>query len=115
AKAASTRTRFTIVGGTVVAALALILVGAVISTSITRRVRDLMRGAARIGEGDLSFRLDDDSRDDIGRLGESFNRMAAALQSQNRAIGESGATIAERVRVLTDGSDALPDRSRRQT
>jgi methyl-accepting chemotaxis protein len=115
ARAAATRTRITIIGGTVVAMFALLLVGYLISSSITRRVRDLMRGAARIREGDLAFRIDDDSGDDIGRLGQSFNEMAMALQSQNRAIGESGATIAERVRVLTDGSETLLDRSRRQT
>src|SRR6266850_7480516 len=115
AKAAATRTQITIVGGTVVATLALLLVGFIISGSITRRVSELMRGAARIREGDLSFRITDDSRDDVGRLGESFNQMATALQSQNRAIGESGATIAERVRVLTQGSEALLDRSRKQT
>src|SRR5437763_4866169 len=115
AKAAATRTQVTIIGGTVVAVMALVLVGFIISGSITRRVSDLMRGAARIREGDLSFRITDDSRDDVGRLGQSFNQMAAALQSQNRAIGESGATIAERVRVLTQGSEALLDRSRKQT
>src|SRR5207244_4369001 len=87
----------------------------IISTSITRRVGDLMRGAARIREGDLSFRITDDSRDDIGPLGESFKQMAAALLAQNRAIGESGATIADRARVLTHGSEALLDRSRKQT
>jgi methyl-accepting chemotaxis protein len=115
AKAAATRTQITIVAGTVVATIALLLVAFIISSSITRRVSDLMRGAARIREGDLSFRITDDSRDDVGRLGESFNQMATALQSQNRAIGQSGATIAERVRVLTQGSEALLDRSRKQT
>ena len=115
AKSAAARTQLTIVGGTIAATLALLLVGYLISASITRRVRDLMRGAARIREGDLSFRIADDSHDDIGRLGQSFNQMAAALQSQNRAIGESGATIAERVRILTEGSEALLDRSRKQT
>jgi methyl-accepting chemotaxis protein len=115
AKAAAARTRVTIIGGTVVATIALVLVGLIISTSITRRVGELMRGAARIREGDLSFRIADQSRDDVGRLGDSFNQMAAALQSQNRAIGESGATIAERVRILTSGSEALLDRSRKQT
>jgi methyl-accepting chemotaxis protein len=115
AKAAAQRTQVTIITGTVVATIALLLVGAIISTSITRRVSELMRGAERIREGDLSFRIADDSRDDVGRLGESFNEMADALQSQNRAIGESGATIAERARVLTHGSEALLDRSRKQT
>jgi methyl-accepting chemotaxis protein len=115
AKAAAQRTQVTIIAGTVVATLALLLVGLLISNSITRRVDQLMRGAERIGEGDLAFRIADDSRDDIGRLGQSFNQMAAALQSQNRAIGESGATIAERARVLTRGSESLLDRSRKQT
>jgi len=115
ATAGAQRTRATIIGAAALATLALLLVGFVISRSITRRVSELMRGAQRVGEGDLAFRIADASGDDIGRLGASFNTMAAALQSQNRAIGDSGATIAERARVLTHGSDALLDRSRRQT
>jgi methyl-accepting chemotaxis protein len=115
ATAAARRTRVTIIGGTIVATIALLLVGFLISDSITRRVGDLRSGAERIRQGDLSYRIDDRSHDDVGRLGQAFNQMAAALQSQNRAIGESGATIAERARVLTHGSEALLDRSRKQT
>ena len=115
AKAAARHTQVTIVAGTAVATLALLLVAFLTSRSITGRVDELMRGAARIREGDLSFRIVRVSGDEIGRLGGSFNQMAAALQSQNRAIGESGATIAERVRILTHGSEALLDRSRKQT
>jgi methyl-accepting chemotaxis protein len=115
AKAAGTFTRITILAGTIIATMALILVGLITSRSITRRIDELMRGAERIREGDLSFRIEQVTGDEIGRLGESFNQMAASLESQNRAIGESGATIAERVRILTDGSAALLDRSRKQT
>src|SRR5262245_11492595 len=48
AKAAAARTQVTIIGGTIVATIALLLVAILISSSITRRVSDLMRGAARI-------------------------------------------------------------------
>lgn len=52
-------------------------------------VRALSAAADRLGRGDLSQRVSPPSGDEVGRLGDSFNRMASDLeeaQSQRRAL-----------------------------
>jgi methyl-accepting chemotaxis protein len=115
ATAAATRTRFTMIVGSIVAAAVMLFVAFLISSSITSRIDELVHASERVGGGDLAVRVKSVSRDEIGLLAMSFNHMAAALQSQNAAIGESGATIAERVRVLSTASETLVDRARTQT
>jgi methyl-accepting chemotaxis protein len=115
ATAAASVSRMTIIAGTLLATLALIAVGFFTTRSIILRVGQLMRGAARIGDGDLSFRIERITGDELGALGASFNQMASMLQSRNRSLADSGATINEQVRVLTDGGSALVERSRRQS
>jgi methyl-accepting chemotaxis protein len=114
ARLAAMRTRVTIISGTIAAAVIMLIVAFLISRGITRRVDELVLASERVGSGDLSFRVKAGSNDEIGLLGMSFNHMAAALESQNQAIGESGTTIAERVRVLSQGSETLLDRARTQ-
>lgn len=68
----------------------LILLGATwfgfrLAKEISLPVQALAAGTQRIARGDLSVRLVDDSRDELGLLVQSFNSMAADLeQSQNR-------------------------------
>jgi serine phosphatase RsbU (regulator of sigma subunit) len=54
-----------------------------LSGRITRNLSGLMDGVERLGRGDLAARVPVRSRDELGRLGEAFNRMAAEL-SENR-------------------------------
>lgn len=70
-------------------ALALLLAlgaGALISRSISRRVVALKQASAEIGRGNLDVRVEVTSDDEIGQLGQSFNRMAAGLSETNRAL-----------------------------
>jgi two-component system, NtrC family, sensor kinase len=52
--------------------------------SVARPVAALAAGASRIGSGDLDVRLQNASGDELGRLAEQFNAMAAALK-ENQA------------------------------
>jgi len=52
------------------------LLGIVFSRSITRPVRELVKGAEEIGRGNLQHRLTLTSRNEIGRLATAFNEMA---------------------------------------
>ena len=60
--------------------LFVLLVSVELSRVITRPVEKLKEGAAAIGEGDLSFRVDIRSGDEFEDLARSFNNMAAALR-----------------------------------
>src|SRR5205085_777064 len=46
----------------------------------------LKDGAARIGEGRLSHRIDVEKRDELGDLAEAFNTMAGRLRSAQSAL-----------------------------
>ncbi|MBK1730300.1 histidine kinase [Thiococcus pfennigii] len=76
-----------IAGAVLVATLALILpLGWLIGRTIARPIAQLNEGALRIAEGDLDVRLALARRDEIGTLGESFDRMAANLAASRREI-----------------------------
>ena len=105
-EAAST-TRDTILGGTVLAALLVSGVGLAIVRSLTGPLRTLMKGAERLGAGQLSIRLRVASLDEVGRLTEAFNKMAEQLhedllqrQAIERALNESLQQASERAQEL---------------
>jgi signal transduction histidine kinase len=47
---------------------------------LTRRLENLQRGVESLGAGELSARVKVEGRDEIARLGESFNRAAARIE-----------------------------------
>ncbi|HEU4321680.1 MAG TPA: ATP-binding protein [Roseiflexaceae bacterium] len=56
------------------------LVGAGLSVLLARPLRQLTQGAQRVAAGDLNYRLDLTSHDEIGELVQSFNQMTDALR-----------------------------------
>ncbi len=67
--------------GTVAAVLLVSLSGFLIVRGITRAVRELMDGTARIGEGALDHRIAVRTRDEIGELAVAFNHMTDRLRT----------------------------------
>lgn len=53
---------------------------------VTRSLRQLIDGAGRIAEGDLDHALDLGSADEVGQLGESFERMRVGLKSRMNEV-----------------------------
>ncbi|MEA2337425.1 MAG: methyl-accepting chemotaxis protein, partial [Thermoanaerobaculia bacterium] len=115
ATATATRTFLTIGFGTLFALIALSIASVVMSRGITRPVQKLVAGTERIAAGELSSRIVADSRDEIGELAGSFNRMAESLEVRTRALNESGGAITGGIRVMTNGSDMLLIRSTEQS
>jgi signal transduction histidine kinase len=56
-------------------------------------IAELQAGTAIIGSGNLEFRIDEKSGDEIGELSRAFNRMAASLQGATEEV------VAERQRL----------------
>ncbi len=77
-------------------ALALALVSA---TLIVKPVQQLTEAAAKMAAGDLSQRVDARSRDELGRLAETFNGMAASLERAEASRQEMTADIAHELRT----------------
>lgn len=69
--------------------IAIALAGMVpLSGRLTRHLTDLTDGVGRIAQGDYSARVPVQSRDEIGRLGAAFNRMAADVEQHQRSAVE---------------------------
>ena len=66
-----------------------------IGRSLTKPLTILNQGAVRVGRGDLDGRIEINSRDELGRLAESFNRMIHDLQSSMASRRELEKVVAE--------------------
>jgi phosphoserine phosphatase RsbU/P len=54
--------------------------GVVLARSITSAVHELFVGTARVQQGDFGHRITIESRDQLGDLADSFNRMSASIE-----------------------------------
>ncbi len=66
------------------------------SRSLTKPIKDLLKGVQRVGEGDLSHRIAIRREDEIGRLASAVNDMAAGLQAKTTSIENLHAEIQAR-------------------
>jgi two-component system sensor histidine kinase MtrB len=78
----------TLLAGGALLALLLVAVVAIVTRLVVSPVRLAARAAERISAGLLSERLAVRGEDDLARLGQSFNDMAASLQTQIRQLEE---------------------------
>ncbi|MBI9046868.1 MAG: PAS domain-containing protein [Anaerolineaceae bacterium] len=75
----------------------------VMSRRITRPVLDLVQGVELIGQGNLAYRIEVKSSDEIGQLGEAFNEMAISLNQVEDALLLSN----ERLQYLISSSPTV--------
>lgn len=59
-----------------------------LASVLVRPVRDLLRATERLRQGDFTTRARVHSRDEIGRLAETFNQMTEGLESYQQAVVE---------------------------
>jgi len=59
--------------------------GYFISTSVTQALRNLMKGANNLSEGDFSVRVPVEGEDEVAHLAQSFNEMAERLEQVRKA------------------------------
>ncbi|QRN96781.1 HAMP domain-containing protein [Archangium violaceum] len=69
--------------------------------TIRRSLLEMLRGAERLGSGDLKTLLPEGGRDEYGQLARSFNRMAVQLQEALRERERSNALLEETVHQRT--------------
>jgi PAS domain S-box-containing protein len=77
------------------------IVALLMSRSIARPVRQLAKGAERIGRGDLDVRIEVRSEDEIGKLGIAFNDMATAIGEKNAQLRNWATDLELRVQERT--------------
>lgn len=97
----------------VVAGLLALVLGSVLAYTIARPVRELTDATQAVAQGDLGRQVPVRSRDELGRLGASFNRMSADLARANQARQQMTADIAHDLRtplsVILGYTEALSD------
>lgn len=74
-----------------------IVIAVLTAIYITRPILSLSEGATVIGEGNLSYRIDVESGDEIGQLAGAFNQMTARIQDFTNNLEEK---VADRTREL---------------
>jgi len=70
-----------------------VLISFFINRSITRSVSRLIEGAREFGRGNLEYRIQVKSRDEMGELGTAFNEMAAERKEAEDGLRVSEETI----------------------
>jgi two-component system OmpR family sensor kinase len=85
--------------------------GALLARALTRPIEALISGARAIGEGDLSYRIAYNRRDEFSNLADQFNATAARLQTQRNQLLEVQAgletEVARRTNQLEDANGRL--------
>jgi two-component system NtrC family sensor kinase len=88
---------------TVLSILIVTLISAgLIWVTVHKPVRQLTEGTRHVAQGDLDYLLPESSRDEIGSLAASFNRMTAQLKKAQAENQEWTRTLEERVREKTE-------------
>ena len=72
--------------GALVLMVVVVALSVVFGLQLTVPVEGLEEGARRVGAGDLSVRIPEGGRDELGRLARAFNAMTSRLQAQGAAL-----------------------------
>jgi methyl-accepting chemotaxis protein len=81
ADAQADRSEYLMIGLTLAATLLTLLIGWVVTRSITTPVRKLVEGADKMAVGDFGFKFDTDNKDEIGALFKAVGTMQTAVQA----------------------------------
>jgi len=104
--------RATLVSALVAALLALVL-GGLLAFTMTRSLRELTEATVEIARGKLGLQVKVRSKDELGELATSFNKMSLDLEQATRARRQMTADIAHDLRsplsVISGYAEALSD------
>ncbi|MEN9936110.1 MAG: hypothetical protein RLZZ387_2689 [Chloroflexota bacterium] len=96
-----------------IAALAALVLGGLLARGLTRPVRELTAATQAMARGELDQRVAVRSRDEIGGLAESFNRMSADLARASQLRKQMTADLAHDLRtpltILRGYAEGLQD------
>ena len=93
------RTNLTLFYGALIGAVLALILGILISRTLTRPIRELTRATHAISEGDLSQEVQVRTNDELGELAQAFNKMSAELSRSVNARKQMTADIAHELRT----------------
>ena len=77
------------------------------SRSLTKPIRELLKGAREVSKGNLEIELRKKSEDEIGELVEGFNQMVKDLRKSHRELQEAKNILEIKVRARTKELEEL--------
>lgn len=102
-----------LIGATIGAALLALLLGWLLARAFTQQLRELNSATRKIAEGELGQQVAVRSRDEIGQLAESFNKMSTDLARSRDIRRQMTADIAHELRtplsIILGHTEALRD------
>ncbi|GCE76406.1 methyl-accepting chemotaxis protein [Cellulomonas biazotea] len=100
---AAKATTAVVLGGTMLAAIVVLLIATFLTRSITRPINALTSRLREIadGDGDLTQRVDDTRTDEVGELATVFNRFVGNIATLVRQIGETASTSSAAAQELS--------------
>jgi len=102
-EASVARLRHTVVVASLFTALLAGLLALLIAEQLARPLRELTHLAERMVHGDLGGRIRRPSQDEVGRLADAFNRMAAELQMRMGALADQRNALTAVLTNMADG------------
>ena len=63
-----------------------VLISGIITTRMSRPIRDLAEAATEVGHGNWSVRVESSGKDEVGRLAAAFNHMTEELMAQRERL-----------------------------
>jgi signal transduction histidine kinase len=87
-----------LVGGALAAGIALLL-ARLLALGMTRPLREMARAAGKMAHGDYRQRVHTTSRDEVGQLAQTFNRMSADLEQLERLRHELVANVSHELKT----------------
>src|SRR5207237_3967178 len=76
-----------------------VLLARVLALGMTRAVREMARAAGKVAQRNYRQRVHSESRDEVGRLARSFNRMSADLERMERMRRELVANVSHELKT----------------
>jgi len=86
-----TATRLTLY--TVIMVVLVIFIAVLMASALTGKITSMTRGISRFQRGEMGYRLDVHSSDEMGLLGQAFNKMADSIQLAIVELEESKSTV----------------------
>lgn len=97
---------------TIISTIIAAIVGILIANYIGRSISVVSRGAERIANGDFSQEIKSRSSDEIGQLGETFNRMAHRLRESYGRLALEQQRDEAMLKGMGEGLVAIDDQQR---
>ena len=92
---------YVLLGITLAGVFLVSIVAITVAQRISRPVRAIAQAAQKVAQQDYSHKIEVNSRDEIGYLGECFNRMTSELERAQRELKEWGEKLERKVEQRT--------------